>query len=43
MLYDPEKKKNPKQIEKPKSKFNEKAFQRLKHIKQTLFYKKEKK
>lgn len=42
MMYDPEKKKNPKKIEKPKSKFNEKAFQRLKYIKQTLFYKKEK-
>jgi len=42
MMYDPEKKKNPKKIEKPKNKFNEKAFQRLKHIKQTLFYKKEK-
>ncbi len=42
MMYDPEKKKNPKKIENPKSKFNEKAFQRLKHIKQTLFYKKEK-
>ncbi len=44
MLYDPEKKKETKKVEKPKgiSKFNEKAFQRLKHIKQTLFYKKEK-
>ncbi|HKJ49572.1 MAG TPA: hypothetical protein VJ973_10805 [Christiangramia sp.] len=42
MLYDPAKKKESKKIEKPKSKFNDKAFQRLKHIKQTLFYKKEK-
>lgn len=35
MLYDPEKKKN---LEK-KEKLNEKAFKRLKSIKQTLFYK----
>lgn len=42
MLYDPEKKKETKKVEKPKSKFNDKAFQRLKHIKQTLFYRKEK-
>ncbi len=38
MLYDPDKKKK----EKEKSKFNDKAFHRLKNIKQTLFYKKEK-
>jgi len=42
MLYDPEKKKEAKKDEKPKSSFNDKAFKRLKHIKQTLFYKKEK-
>lgn len=42
MLYDPEKRKENKKMEKPISKFNDKAFQRLKHIKQTLFYKKEK-
>ena len=42
MLYDPEKKKESKKTEKPKSNFNDKAFQRLKNIKQTLFYKKEK-
>ncbi|MUP46928.1 N-acetyltransferase [Gramella sp. BOM4] len=42
MLYDPAKKKDAKKVEKPKSRFNEKTFQRLKHIKQTLFYKKEK-
>jgi len=42
MLYDPEKKKEEKKDEKPKSSFNDKAFKRLKHIKQTLFYKKEK-
>lgn len=38
MLYDPQKKKP---VEK-KEKLNEKAFKRLKNIKQTLFYKKEK-
>lgn len=38
MLYDPDKKKK----DKEKSKFNDKAFHRLKNIKQTLFYKKEK-
>ncbi|WP_026915640.1 GNAT family N-acetyltransferase [Christiangramia portivictoriae] len=43
MLYDPAKKKDLKLKEKPKTNFNEKAFQRLKSIKQTLFYKKEKK
>lgn len=42
MLYDPEKKKEAKKPEKLKDKFNDKAFQRLKHIKQTLFYKKDK-
>ncbi|MCH4823716.1 GNAT family N-acetyltransferase [Gramella lutea] len=42
MLYDPAKKKDAKKVEKPKSRFNEKTFQRLKHIKQTLFFKKEK-
>lgn len=42
MLYDPEKKAEAKKKEKKISKFNDKAFQRLKHIKQTLFYKKEK-
>lgn len=36
MLYDPAKK------VKPKEKLNDKAFTRLKNIKQTLFYKKEK-
>ncbi|MGB8375135.1 MAG: GNAT family N-acetyltransferase [Salegentibacter sp.] len=41
MMYDPEKKVDAKKKEKPKSNFNDKAFQRLKHIKQTLFYKKE--
>lgn len=40
MLYDPAKKEPEKK--KKDSKFNDKAFQRLKHIKQTLFYKKEK-
>ncbi|AVR46966.1 GNAT family N-acetyltransferase [Christiangramia fulva] len=40
MLYDPAKKEPEKK--KKESKFNDKAFQRLKHIKQTLFYKKEK-
>ena len=38
MLYDPAKKKS---LEK-REKLNEKAFKRLKNIKQTLFYKKEK-
>jgi len=38
MLYDPAKKVKPKE----KSKLNDKAFTRLKNIKQTLFYKKEK-
>ncbi|APU66895.1 MAG: GNAT family N-acetyltransferase [Christiangramia sp.] len=38
MLYDPQKKKEAKE----KSKLNDKAFHRLKNIKQTLFYKKEK-
>lgn len=42
MMYDPEKKAEAKKKEKSSSKFNDKAFQRLKHIKQTLFYKKEK-
>jgi len=42
MLYDPEKKKETKKVQKSISKFNDKAFKRLKHIKQTLFYKKEK-
>ncbi|PTX42528.1 acetyltransferase (GNAT) family protein [Christiangramia gaetbulicola] len=42
MLYDPEKKKEKKKTPESISKFNDKAFQRLKHIKQTLFYKKEK-
>ncbi len=41
MLYDPAKK-DEKVEKKKQSKFNDKAFQRLKHIKQTLFYKKEK-
>ncbi|WP_373056069.1 GNAT family N-acetyltransferase [Zunongwangia sp. H14] len=39
MMYDPEKKKN---IKEKKDSLNDKAFQRLKNIKQTLFYKKEK-
>ncbi len=38
MLYDPVKKEKPKE----KSRFNDKAFTRLKNIKQTLFFKKEK-
>lgn len=38
MLYDPEKKKKTKE----KGKFNDKAFTRLKNIKQSLFYKREK-
>lgn len=38
MLYDPVKKEKPKE----KSKLNDKAFTRLKSIKQTLFFKKEK-
>ena len=38
MLYDPEKKAAPKK----KETLNDKAFKRLKNIKQTLFYKKEK-
>ncbi len=38
MLYDPVKKQKPKE----KSKLNDKAFTRLKSIKQTLFFKKEK-
>lgn len=38
MLYDPVKKEKPKE----KSKLNDKAFTRLKNIKQTLFFKKEK-
>lgn len=38
MLYDPTKKK----VSEKKEKLNEKAFKRLKNIKQTLFYKKEK-
>ncbi|MCG9972097.1 GNAT family N-acetyltransferase [Christiangramia crocea] len=42
MLYDPEKKAEAKKKNNKVSKFNDKAFQRLKHIKQTLFYKKEK-
>ncbi|MDX1544375.1 MAG: GNAT family N-acetyltransferase [Christiangramia sp.] len=42
MLYDPEKKVEEKKKNNKVSKFNDKAFQRLKHIKQTLFYKKEK-
>lgn len=42
MMYDPEKKAETRKKEKKLSKFNDKAFQRLKHIKQTLFYKKEK-
>lgn len=42
MLYDPEKKKKSEKGSEPKKSFNDKAFQRLKHIKQTLFYKKEK-
>lgn len=41
MLYDPEKKAGPKKSNNI-SRFNEKAFQRLKHLKQTLFYKKDK-
>lgn len=41
MLYDPEKKAKRKKANNI-SKFNDKAFQRLKHLKQTLFYKKEK-
>ncbi|APG59204.1 GNAT family N-acetyltransferase [Christiangramia salexigens] len=40
MLYDPAKKPVPKKEK--KSSLNDKAFQRLKHIKQTLFYKKNK-
>ena len=42
MLYDPEKKVEARKKNNKVSKFNDKAFQRLKHIKQTLFYKKEK-
>ncbi len=42
MMYDPEKKTEAKKKEVKLSKFNDKAFQRLKHIKQTLFYRKEK-
>ena len=38
MLYDPAKKRNPEKSQK----LNEKAFKRLKSIKQTLFYKKDK-
>lgn len=38
MLYDPAKKEKPKEI----SRLNDKAFTRLKSIKQTLFFKKEK-
>ncbi|MGY5850558.1 GNAT family N-acetyltransferase [Salegentibacter sp. F14] len=41
MMYDPERKKEPEKPEKKES-FNGKAFKRLKSIKQTLFYKKEK-
>lgn len=41
MLYDPAKKKISEKSEK-KEKLNEKAFKRLKNIKQTLFFKKEK-
>lgn len=37
MLYDPAKKKKPEKVEK----LNEKAFRRLRNIKQSLFYKKE--
>ncbi|MDT0688181.1 GNAT family N-acetyltransferase [Salegentibacter sp. F188] len=39
MMYDPEKKKGK---EEKKESLNDKAFKRLKNIKQTLFYKKEK-
>ncbi|MDT0678382.1 GNAT family N-acetyltransferase [Autumnicola musiva] len=39
MMYDPEKKKKPEEKE---DSLNDKAFKRLKNIKQTLFYKKEK-
>ncbi len=44
MMYDPERKQEKKTNNpgKKKSRFNSKAFKRLKHIKQTLFYKKEK-
>lgn len=42
MLYDPAKKEKPKVETKEKKKFNEKAFTRLKNIKNSLFYKKEK-
>jgi len=41
MMYDPEKKKDAKKGDKKES-LNDKAFKRLKNIKQTLFYKKEK-
>lgn len=40
MLYDPTKKSEIELKKKQESKFNSKAFQRLKHIKQTLFFKK---
>ncbi|MCM4160224.1 GNAT family N-acetyltransferase [Antarcticibacterium flavum] len=42
MLYDPVKKEKPREEIKQKPKFNEKAFTRLKGIKNSLFYKKEK-
>lgn len=42
MMYDPERKKEVEK-EKKKESLNDKAFKRLKNIKQTLFYKKEKK
>lgn len=41
MMYDPERKKDTKKTQKKES-LNDKAFKRLKNIKQTLFYKKEK-
>ncbi|WP_081209895.1 GNAT family N-acetyltransferase [Salegentibacter sediminis] len=41
MMYDPERKKDLKKTQKKES-LNDKAFKRLKNIKQTLFYKKEK-
>jgi hypothetical protein len=40
-MYDPERKKDVKKTQKKES-LNDKAFKRLKNIKQTLFYKKEK-
>ena len=41
MMYDPERKKELQKNQKKES-LNKKAFKRLKNIKQTLFYKKEK-